>query len=289
MIVVMGHVNPDTDSVASAIIEAERLSRSGSAAQAFISGTPTKEISELLRHLHLPLPSCWQPTFADQPTVLVDFNDLEQAPGKLGNIIGVIDHHHDCGDLAQVGDKLIAPVGSTATLIARRFLADQASALTRQDCFLLLAAIISDTKNLLSRQTTSEDKLMAGHLANRCGISTGQIARQLQEWGCYHYAPELVTEYMTQSMKCNTINGHLVCSASIETLSLQPFLSNKQQIDPAVQLLAGEIKALIVTDLRDRQTAIFHNGVLPLASPHVMNGIRSRKQEIRLLLEQHLH
>lgn len=289
LIVVIGHQNPDLDSVVSAIYEARRRTLIEEDAQAFISGIPTREVKSLLQHLHLPLPSRWSPELSDLPTVLVDFNDLEQAPGCLRNVIAVIDHHQDSGDLDLISDKVIEPIGSTTTLIADCLLADHAQDLKEQDCLILLAAIISDTKSMLSPQTTARDRQVAERLARQCGRSIEQVTALLQDFSCYRFAPELVSEYVTQSKKCNTLSGHLVCSAAIETLDLRPFLPQQAVIAKGLRQLDGDVKALIVTDLRQEQTAIFHVGCLPLTSPYVMKGICLRKGEIRLLLERLLH
>ncbi len=288
MIVVIGHQNPDLDSVASAICEAERRRLNGEDAQAFISGTPTREVQAVLEHLRLSLPPAWSPCLADQPTVLVDFNDREQAPGCLQNVIAVIDHHQDSGDVAGVADRLIEPLGSTATMIAHRLLANHPADLDEQHCLLMLAAIISDTKSMLSPQTTARDRQVAERLAKQCGHSLEQVTSWLQDLSCYQFAPELVPEYVSQSKKCITLANHLVCSAAIETLALEPFLPEQAAIAGGLRHLGGNVSALIVTDLKQRQTAIFHIGCLPLPSPYVLDGICLRKREIRQLLEQHL-
>lgn len=288
MVVVIGHQNPDLDSVVSAICEARRRTLLGEEAKAFISGTPTREAQELLQQLRWPLPERWSPDLADQPTVLVDFNDLQQAPGCLRQVIAVVDHHQDSGDLPRVTDKQFEPIGSTATIIAHRLLADHAADLDQQSHLLLLAAILSDTKSMLSPQTTAKDRQVAERLAKQCGRSTEQVAAWLQAMACYQFASELIAEYVNQSKKCITLAERLVCSATIETLALGPFLPQQAAIGNGLQRLGGEVSALIVTDLKQRQTAIFHIGCLPLPSPYVLDGICLRKREIRKLLEQQL-
>jgi len=288
LVVVIGHVNPDLDSVASAICEATRRTLNGQEARAMVSGVPTREAERVLRQLHLPLPASWSPGYAHLPTVLVDFNDLEQAPGCLQNVLAIIDHHQDSGNLTGVAERLIQPVGSTATMIAHRLLANHPADLDEQHCLLLLAAIISDTKSMLSPQTTARDRQVAEQLAKQCGHSLEQVTSWLQDLSCYQFAPELVPEYMSQSKKCITLADRLVCSAAIETLALEPFLPEQAAIAGGLRHLGGEVSALIVTDLKQRQTAIFHIGCLPLPSPYILDGICLRKREIRQLLEQHL-
>lgn len=253
-----------------------------------VSGVPTREAEQVLQQLRLPLPARWSSRFAHLPTVLVDFNDLEQAPGCLRNVVAVVDHHQESGDLAEVTERLIHPVGSTATMIAHRLLADHPADLDEQHCLLLLAAIISDTKSMLSPQTTAQDRQVVERLARQCGHSLEQMTFWLQELSCYQFAPELVPEYMAQSKKCITLADHLVCSAAIETTALKPFLPEQAAIASGLRHLGGDVSALIVTDLKHRQTAIFHIGCLPLPSPYVLDGICLRKREIRQLLEQHL-
>jgi manganese-dependent inorganic pyrophosphatase len=287
MIVVIGHNNPDVDSCASAIVQAARLSASGQTAQAYISGTPTREAQELLRFLNLPLPPIWSEKRLSQPTVLVDCNEITQLPGSLSNVIAIIDHHPDSGHFPQAAFRQIEQAGSTASLLARQVLSQHEQLPYQLGC-LLLAGIISDTKQFLSPQATDEDKFLAAQLSQECGIPLLELANRLQGFSCYRFAPELIPEFLTQSVKCNLVNGHLVCSASIETDELSGFLAHYREIEAALPRLDGEVKMLIVTDLKHRLTALIHHGRLPLASPHLMNGICLRKQEIRQLLKQQL-
>ena len=138
--------------------------------------------------------------------VLVDHN----RPGvhfQLFQVAGIIDHHHDEGEYPQADPRLIEPVGSTATLVGREFLA---SGLTvDQDLALLLVGtILLDTVNLEERagRVTGTDREVANRLLpliqqdrqqlftairqakfNLLGLSTHDLLRRdYKEYGFAH-------------------------------------------------------------------------------------------------------
>lgn len=156
---VMGHKNPDTDSIISAIAGADLYTRRGLFASPAAQGKPAPETEFVLNYFGLSAP----PIVNDvkhRDVYLVDFSDLGQAPENLGEaaIRGIIDHHK-LGDITTDAplEAWIWPVGCTATVIQNMFDFYNVE-LSRPIAGGLLGAILSDTVLFKSPTTTELDK-----------------------------------------------------------------------------------------------------------------------------------
>ena len=126
VISVVGHSNPDTDSVISAIGLATLLTAQGQEAQACMQSTLADlnpESKVVLEKFGLEAPQ--ELTDAEGKDIaLVDFSDLAQGPPNLANanVIAVVDHHK-IGDLTTNSPILFRaePVGCSATVLYTMF------------------------------------------------------------------------------------------------------------------------------------------------------------------------
>ncbi len=100
---------------------------------------------------------------------LVDHNALRPKQRHLSSaVVSIIDHHVDeclSYPLLASSHKLIEPVGSSATLIAEKIIANPSITLTLDIAKLLLAPILIDTYDLQSvEKTTDRDRVIAAIL-----------------------------------------------------------------------------------------------------------------------------
>src|SRR5574344_983134 len=164
-IIVVGHKNPDSDTVCSAIAFANLLNKLGYDAEARVSGKINNETKFILKSLEIEVPSILEN--ANNKTVaLVDHSSFSQAVNGMeqANIIGIIDHHA-LGNIVTSAPLVIKflPVGATATIIYYEYL--QAGVeLDVNTAGLLLSALLSDTIHLTSSTTTHIDKAVATKL-----------------------------------------------------------------------------------------------------------------------------
>ncbi|MEW6189014.1 MAG: putative manganese-dependent inorganic diphosphatase [Actinomycetota bacterium] len=104
--------------------------------------------------------------------ILVDHNEIKQSADGIeqANILEIIDHHR-LGDVQTKEPVLVInkPVGSTATIIWRRF-GELGVEIPREIAGILMASILSDTVLFKSPTTTEEDKMAAEELAKIAGI-----------------------------------------------------------------------------------------------------------------------
>ncbi len=178
---VIGHKNPDTDSIASAIVTAYLLNKWKEKGCGLVKiddevvpakqGEPNPETAFALETFGVSVPETVTDA-ADKKVVLVDHSDLTQAPDNLdkAELLGIIDHHK-IGDVTTPNPILFVnfPVGCTGTVL--KLLFDWTGVEIPKDMAgLMLSAILSDTVIFKSATTTELDKKVAEELAKIAGI-----------------------------------------------------------------------------------------------------------------------
>lgn len=170
--IVIGHQNPDTDSIISAIAVADLMNKRGIEAIAAAQGAPTPETRFVLDKFGLAAPREVK-SVSGEKVVMVDFSDYAQGPEGLdkAEIIALVDHHK-LGDVSTPKPLLIWvwPVGCTGTVIKNMY-DFYGMEIPRHLAGGLLCAILSDTVIFKSPTTTDEDKKAAAQLARIAGVS----------------------------------------------------------------------------------------------------------------------
>jgi len=169
---VVGHKNPDTDSVTSAIAYAELKKATGTDAVAVMQGELNPETEMVLGKFGFSAPEIMTDATGKQ-IILVDHSDLAQAPDNLdkGEVVEIVDHHK-IGDVTTNNPIFFCaqPVGCTGTVL--KFLYDVNNvAIPEKVAGLMLSAIISDTVLFKSPTTTEADKAACEALAKIAGVS----------------------------------------------------------------------------------------------------------------------
>lgn len=172
---VIGHANPDTDSVTAAIAFAALLSAQGQDAKACMqieAGKLNPESTTVLKRFGLAAPECLTDA-AGKDIALVDFSDYAQGPANLAsaNIVAVVDHHK-IGDITTNNPILFRaePVGCTGTVLNKMF-KEAGIAIPKDVAGGMLAAILSDTVNFKSPTCTEADKAAVNDLKGVAGVS----------------------------------------------------------------------------------------------------------------------
>ncbi len=169
---VIGHMNPDTDSIISAIAVADLYTKRGMEAKAVAQGAPTPETEFVLGKFGLSAPEVVS-SVADQKVALVDFSDLAQGPQGLDSaeVVGIVDHHK-LGDVTTAGPLEIWtwPVGCTGTVIKGMY-DFYGIEIPKGIAGGMLCAILSDTVMFKSVTCTEADKKAVEALAKICGVT----------------------------------------------------------------------------------------------------------------------
>jgi manganese-dependent inorganic pyrophosphatase len=172
---VIGHANPDTDSVTAAIALAALLNAQGKEAKACmqidVKGL-NPESTTVLKRFGLAAPEMLTDA-AGKDIALVDFSDLAQGPANLAsaNIVAIVDHHK-IGDVTTNNPILFRaePVGCTGTVLNKMF-KEAGIAIPKNVAGGMLAAILSDTVNFKSPTCTDADKAAVADLKVVAGVS----------------------------------------------------------------------------------------------------------------------
>jgi manganese-dependent inorganic pyrophosphatase len=172
---VVGHSNPDTDSVCGAIAYAHYLKATGTDAVAcaqIAAANLNPESKLVLDRFGLAVPQ--ELTDVDGKDVaLVDFSDIGQAPANINNanVVAVVDHHK-IGDLTTNGPIFFyaKPVGCTCTVLFEMYKNGNVD-LPKDIAGGMVAAILSDTVNFKSPTCTDEDKAAVKELLDIAGVA----------------------------------------------------------------------------------------------------------------------
>ena len=168
---VIGHRNPDPDSVGAAMALSFLLENLGYISESLTAGEISSETRFALHFLGLSAPRMIQE--ADGGTYyLVDHSSYAQAISGMeeGQVVGILDHHA-LGDVVSLkGVKITcAPVGASCSLVYLAY--KQCRIPIREDMArAMLMGILSDTRNL-TRNVEAIDEKAAGELLLLSGLS----------------------------------------------------------------------------------------------------------------------
>ena len=174
-ICVVGHSNPDTDSVTAAIAYANFLNATGADAKACMQISAENlnpESKVVLEKFGLAAPEEITDA-AGKDVALVDFSDVAQAPANIGdaNVVGIVDHHK-IGDIVTNSPIFFyaKPVGCTGTVLLEMYKTNNVD-LPKDIAGGMLCAILSDTVNFKSPTCTEEDKAAVAELLEITGVT----------------------------------------------------------------------------------------------------------------------
>eukprot|EP01135_Chromosphaera_perkinsii_P002934 Nk52_evm45s230 gene=Nk52_evmTU45s230 len=168
--VFIGHINTDTDSVASSIAAAHYYN--GSVA---LASDINAETNLVLKRFGYSTPKHFdEKRHGSDKICLVDVNQRSQIPKGIStnNIVCIIDHHALQSEMVVVPHPIhieIKPVGSCSTLVAWKYF-DTNVFMPKKIAGLLLSGIVSDTLALKSSVTTQLDIKAAARLSRIAGV-----------------------------------------------------------------------------------------------------------------------
>jgi manganese-dependent inorganic pyrophosphatase len=222
---VIGHKNPDTDSVVSAIALA--FLRDCSPA---VSGKINKETDFLLKKFGFELP----PLLPDgeKRIILVDNNGNpeELAPGiEPTEIVEVVDHHKLGGlKIAEPIPVTIKTLGSTATIIFNLY-QESSKKISKEMAGLMLGAIVSDTLKFTSPTTTRDDIKAAETLSEMASVNIDDLASEM--FAAKSDISDVPTpELLRKDYKVFDMTGNKVGIGVWETTLPEAVISRKKEI-----------------------------------------------------------
>lgn len=287
MIFVFGHLNPDSDTVCSALIAADWLNTQGRPARAFRLGGINPETRFILTAAGVEAPPLLEESLVDKDVWLVDFSEFEQGPASLphSNILGIVDHHR-LGTVTtrNPAEVWVQPLGSCATLLWQLITRETDQQITASQATLMLGALLSDTVALTSPTTTlvdikAADLLFAISQQDRETFISGLLAAKTDLAGM---SPETL---INKDAKNYHIAGLDVLLAQIEVSSFTQTESLLPQLiaamDHQCNKNALDLFALIITDISTKNSVIYFSQNTLFDSASVpLPGMLSRKKEV---------
>lgn len=179
--IVIGHKNPDTDSIISSIVGAQYCKNIlKQDAVPLRAGNINNETKFILDKFKVKVPAMFKKMPNGSAAVLVDHNESGQLADGLNfsQVERIIDHHK-----VQITSETpivirTEPLGSTSSLLAKMY-KESGKKIPDVMAKLLVAGILSDTLNLTGPTTTSEDKIIVRELNKIAKLKTNEFAREM--------------------------------------------------------------------------------------------------------------
>jgi manganese-dependent inorganic pyrophosphatase len=168
---IIGHKNPDTDTICSGIAYQDFLTKQGVKAKVFALGPLNNETRFVLNEFNVEFPKEITELPKDTEIILLDHNEEKQSINNLKelDIVEIIDHHRVKLETDKPISIFIKPLGSSCSIIAEKYF-DTNTKLSREIAGILLAGLLSDTLYFRSPTTTEIDKALAKKLNEIVGL-----------------------------------------------------------------------------------------------------------------------
>lgn len=298
---VLGHKNPDTDSIVSALSAANLYRGRGIDVKPVAQGEPAPETAFVLKTFNLAAPEVVT-SVAGQNVYLVDYSDLAQAPADFdkANLLGIIDHHK-LGDVTSVApvECYIQPVGCSNTVI--KFLHDLYNVeISKALAGAMLCAILSDTVLFKSPTCTEADKKAAAELAKIAGVEDMQKLGMDMFKAKSNLDGATPRELIFRDFKDFDMSGHKVGIGQLELTSLAMVTPElKAALKAELEVIKGEGRhsaILVLTDVMEEGSELLLSSDSPETITKALNttlsdkmwlpGVMSRKKQVVPFLEQ---
>ncbi len=243
LLYVVGHKNPDTDSVCSAIAFAylwnewrkagilAKMKMPDLEAKAFVQGDPNAETKFVLENFGFAIPEKLNDG-AGKKIALVDHSDVVQSVDNLSQaeVVAVVDHHK-IGDVTTPNPICFVnfPVGCSSTVI--KYLYDTTGiSIPKEIASLMLSAILSDTVIFKSATTTPMDVEAGQALAKIAGIDDItkfgiEVKSKLSD-----VSGMAVRDIIMRDYKDYNMSGKKVGAGQIEVIDLSLLEPRKEEI-----------------------------------------------------------
>ena len=295
---IYGHLNPDTDSICSALVLADYLKQTGSKNIVIPCrvGELNKETKYALNKFNATEPQLIiDPSEADE-VILVDHNEPSQSLNfKNAKVVGLIDHHAISGFYTKDPINIITkPIGCTSTILYELYKSNGIE-ISYKIAGLMVSAIISDTLLLKSAITTQDDIDAVGNLSAKYKIPVEDYGRELLSVGSD--VSDLTEEQIIKlDSKSYEVNGYKIQIAFLNSVDVESLLKqrkskllneiNKFNIENKKQLFT-----LVIVDIFNFNSTVLASGeyvnvvekafnVTLVDNEAFLKGITSRKKQV---------
>lgn len=296
IVYVIGHRNPDVDSVGSAIAYAHLKNVLGDPhVRPARAGDIDAETALVLRRFQVAEPELLTDA-TGRDLILVDHNELGQAIANVerANVLEVWEHHR-VGDLRVPRPILFRcePVGATATLIAEQYFAEGITP-PPPIAGLMLAAILSDTVGFRSATVSEKDRRIAARLQALAGVDPVALGEEMLRTKTGAAETKSAAEVVRGDFKEFELGGRRVGIGQVEVAHAGVLAPRRDEILREMRALRDERgllqNVLMVTDVGARASdlwfvgerrELFEAAFGPLVDGAVhLEGCMSRKKQV---------
>ena len=229
-ILVIGHKNPDTDSICSAIAYSELKNKLGQNTKPVRAGELNKETEFVMDYFKSEIPAL-NPDISGRDVILVDHNERTQTADGFeeAKVLELIDHHRIANFNVDEPLKVrMEPVGCTSTIIFDMYkenglLPDKITA------GLMLSAIISDTILFKSPTCTEKDTIAGRELSKIAEIDLAVYGVEMLKAGTA-LDDKTINELLNMDMKIFDVNDFKIGIAQINAVDEKAILAKKEEI-----------------------------------------------------------
>ncbi|MFE7063790.1 manganese-dependent inorganic pyrophosphatase [Sutcliffiella sp. NPDC057660] len=252
---VLGHKNPDTDSICSAIAYAELKKQLGMDAEPVRLGELNGETEYALKTFNAEVPRLIETAANEvQEVILVDHNEFQQSVRDINQVrvLEVIDHHRIAN--FETSDPLYyraEPVGCTATILNKLYKENNVE-ITKEVAGLMLSAIISDSLLFKSPTCTEQDVQAANELAAIAGVDANSYGLDMLKAGA-DLSDKTVGQLITLDAKEFQMGDYKVEIAQVNTVDTADVLKLQEELELAIlNTIASkglDLFVFVVTDI----------------------------------------
>ncbi|WP_375750256.1 manganese-dependent inorganic pyrophosphatase [Vibrio sp. HN007] len=265
MIQVVGHKNPDSDSICSALVATQLLKARGLEAKAVRQGELNRETQYILEQAGVEAPEMCTGV-AGEKIWLVDYSDLAQAPDdvKEAEIVGIVDHHR-LGDVMTVNplEAWIWPVGCTCTILFNLFKMEEVE-ITKPLATLMMSAILSDTVGFASPTCTQKDKDAVQELAKFAEVEDLDLFIKNLLIAKTDIEGLTAAQLVEKDLKAYPFNERDVVVGQIELATLEQVEGMIEGLEADLQRRCDEeglaFAAVMLTDITTATTRLLYKG-----------------------------
>lgn len=286
-VLVLGHKNPDTDSICSAISYAYLKKQLGMPAEPIRLGEANNETLYALEYFKFEQPRLVEKVASEaSQVILVDHNERQQSAVDIQDvqILEVVDHHRIAN--FETVDPLYfraEPVGCTATIILKLF-KEQGVEVPSDIAGLMLSAIISDSLLFKSPTCTEQDMQAARELAEIANVDAAEYGLAMLKAGA-DLSNKTLEDLMSLDSKEFEANDHRFEVAQVNAIDVNEVISRQKELEVLMNEKIArknlDLFAFVVTDILNNDSVAI---VLGRKADIIEGAFKSSVVDNRILL-----
>lgn len=259
---IFGHKNPDTDTIASALVMEDLQKELGNDVQAARLGDVSDETQFALDYFKVQAPALLETPLKDKNVILVDHNEFQQSADDItdATITMVVDHHR-ISNFETVAPLYYRaePVGCTTTILKKMY-EENGVEIKPEIAGLMISAIISDTLLFKSPTCTEQDKQACEALAKIANVDLNEYGLEMLKAGASvkGKSPEFL---LNMDAKSFNMGDKVVRIAQVNTVDVNEVLEIQEDVENEINAIIAkeqyDLFVFVITDiLNSDSTAI---------------------------------